>query len=45
MKTVTFDFDNTLSRPDVQEYAKKLIKRGIDVSDNDWKQKCEKLLR
>lgn len=33
MKTpiVTFDFDNTLSRPDVQEYAKKLIDKGVDV--------------
>jgi len=31
MKTVTFDFDNTLSRTDVQEYAKKLIGRGFNV--------------
>lgn len=30
-KIVTFDFDSTLSRPDVQEYAKKLISQGIDV--------------
>ena len=28
---VTFDFDKTLSRPDVQEYASALIARGIDV--------------
>lgn len=28
---VTFDFDNTLSRKDVQEYAKSLIERGKDV--------------
>ena len=30
MKTVTFDFDGTLSRPDVQEYFKELIGKGID---------------
>ena len=30
-KIVTFDFDSTLSRPDVQEYARQLIKRGIEV--------------
>jgi len=30
-KIVTFDFDATLSRPDVQEYAKELIEKGIDV--------------
>lgn len=29
--TVSFDFDGTLSRPDVQEYARELIKHGIDV--------------
>ena len=29
-KTVTFDFDGTLSRSDVQEYFKELIERGID---------------
>lgn len=28
---VTIDFDGTLSRNDVQEYAKELIYRGIDV--------------
>lgn len=28
---VSFDFDSTLSRKDVQEYAKQLIERGIDV--------------
>lgn len=30
--TCTFDYDGTLSRPDVQEYAKQLIDMGIDVS-------------
>ena len=28
---VTFDFDGTLSRKDVQEYAIELIEKGIDV--------------
>lgn len=28
---VSFDFDGTLQREDVQEYAKKLIDRGVDV--------------
>lgn len=28
---VSFDFDSTLSRKDVQEYAKELLQRGIDV--------------
>lgn len=28
---VSFDFDGTLQRPDVQEYAAKLIKLGIEV--------------
>ena len=28
---VSFDFDGTLSRPDVQAYAKELIERGIEV--------------
>lgn len=28
---VTFDFDSTLSRKDVQEYCKELIDKGIDV--------------
>lgn len=28
---VSFDFDNTLSRKDVQDYAKELISRGIEV--------------
>lgn len=31
MIKVSFDFDSTLSRIDVQEYAKKLINKGIDV--------------
>lgn len=30
-KIVTFDFDSTLSRQDVQDYAKELIERGFDV--------------
>lgn len=30
-KIVTFDFDSTLSRNDVQEYAKELINKGFDV--------------
>lgn len=28
---VSFDYDSTLSRKDVQEYAKELIQKGIDV--------------
>jgi hypothetical protein len=28
---VSFDFDGTLQREDVQEYAKELMSRGIDV--------------
>lgn len=28
---ITMDFDSTLSRPDVQEYAMELIARGVDV--------------
>jgi hypothetical protein len=28
---VSFDFDNTLSRKDVQQYAKELINLGLDV--------------
>lgn len=28
---ITIDFDSTLSRPDVQEYAKELMQRGFDV--------------
>lgn len=28
---VSFDFDNTLSRTEVQDYCKELIERGIDV--------------
>lgn len=28
---VSFDFDSTLSRVDVQDYAKSLISRGVDV--------------
>lgn len=31
VQIVSFDFDSTLSRPDVQEYAVKLINEGIDV--------------
>lgn len=31
MKKVSFDFDGTLSRNDIQEYAKELLDRGIDV--------------
>jgi len=31
MKKVSFDFDGTLSRVDVQDYAKSLIERGIEV--------------
>jgi len=31
VKIVSFDFDNTLSRLDVQDYAKELIDRGFDV--------------
>lgn len=31
MKAVSFDFDGTLDRPSVQEYAKELIERGIEV--------------
>lgn len=31
MKKVSFDFDSTLSRPDVQEFAKELISLGHDV--------------
>ena len=31
MIKVSFDFDSTLSRIDVQEYAKTLIDKGIDV--------------
>jgi hypothetical protein len=30
-KSVSFDFDKTLSRLDVQEYAKELIAKGVDV--------------
>ena len=28
---VSFDFDDTLSKPKVQEYAKELIERGVEV--------------
>ena len=31
MKKVSFDFDDTLSYEEVQEYAKSLIEQGIDV--------------
>ena len=31
MKSVSFDFDSTLSRKDVQDYAAHLIKEGHDV--------------
>lgn len=30
-RTVSFDFDKTLSRPEVQEYAAELLKRGYNV--------------
>lgn len=29
--SVSFDFDGTLSRPDVQQYAAELIRRGLNV--------------
>lgn len=57
MKSVSIDFDGTLSRVTIQDYAKSLIKRGIDVyvttsrvepdktPNKNWKQKCEKLLK
>lgn len=31
MKSVSFDFDSTLSRKDVQEYAIELIQKGMEV--------------
>ena len=31
IQQVTFDFDSTLSRSDVQEYAMELLARGVDV--------------
>lgn len=31
MKKVSFDFDSTLSRKDVQEYAKSLVNNGLEV--------------
>lgn len=31
MKRVSFDFDMTLGEPEVQDYAKSLIDRGIEV--------------
>jgi hypothetical protein len=31
MKKVSFDFDHTLSQPEVQEFAKELLDNGIDV--------------
>jgi len=31
MKKVSFDFDSTLSRLDVQKYAKELVNRGFEV--------------
>jgi len=30
-KRVSFDFDDTLTREDVQEYAKELISKGVEV--------------
>lgn len=30
-KKVSFDFDETLSKPSIQEYAKQLIQNGVDV--------------
>lgn len=31
MKTVTFDYDDTLSNKEVQDYAKQLISKGFNV--------------
>jgi hypothetical protein len=31
MKKVSFDFDSTLSRPEIQKYAKELKENGFDV--------------
>lgn len=31
MKKVSFDFDNTLTRLEVQVYAKELVERGLDI--------------
>ena len=31
LKKVSFDFDDTLSRPDVQKFAKELVDQGYDV--------------
>jgi len=31
MKVMSFDFDSTLSRQDVQDYAVSIMKKGIDV--------------
>jgi hypothetical protein len=31
MKKVSFDFDSTLDRPDVQRFAKELVSQGQDV--------------
>lgn len=57
MKSVSIDFDGTLSRVTIQDYAKSLIKRGVNVyvttyrvepenvPNKNWKQKCEKLLK
>lgn len=28
---VSFDFDETLSRPEIQEYAKELVEKGVEV--------------
>ena len=32
MKIISVDFDNTLTRPDVQEFVKQLMNRGVEVS-------------
>ena len=31
MIKVSFDFDGTLTRPDVQAFAKELVKKGVEV--------------
>jgi len=31
MRKVSFDFDSTLSRKDVQDFAKKLVSEGYEV--------------
>lgn len=42
---VSFDFDSTLSRKDVQSFAKELISKGISVNNtSSWKVKCLRIL-